>query len=274
MLPEFYLFGFELHSYPVIATVAAITGFIVVWIQSRKLGYSFAFSTVVVLAVIVGFFLGARLLNIAVNFSYYQVNPNALFEFSFKGFSVVGGVFLTGVFLVAAHKIAKKEILGFFDSISIPFLTLFSLMKFGCFLNGCCSGMATSSCFGIVFPAKESVSNPFRILSFLSSFVFGAKKVLPTQLFESILALLIAVFVLFFRKKYLAKKGDVFAFSMLLFFAVRLSMHFFRDFNYSPVILYFVYPLIYGVFITLSVLWLCRREFVERLLGFMIHSKE
>ncbi len=267
MLPEFVLFGHEFHSYPVVAILSVITGLILVCIQSRKLGYSFVFSLLLMSGILVGFFVGARLLNVAVNFSYFRLNPGAVLGLSFKGFSVIGGVFVSGVLLVIIHNIWKKDILKFFDSISIPFLFSFSMMKFGCFLNGCCSGKATTSCLGIVFPSKETVADPVKILNFLSGFVFGVKKVLPTQLFESVLALVIVIIVALVSKKHLQKRGDVFAFSMLLFFLMRLSVHFFRVFSYSPVIVYFVYPLIYLVFINLSILWLCRRELIKHLLS-------
>jgi phosphatidylglycerol---prolipoprotein diacylglyceryl transferase len=258
MLRSFVLFGIKFHTYPIATLFGVVIGLLLGYLFVRKEGYSTLLCMKLGVAIVLGFFVGARLLNVFLNFSYYKLNPGAVFQLELKGFSVCGGVILAVLMCLLVLKRNRKDFYRFFDLASIPFLVSFALMKFGCFLNGCCGGHITKSCLGIVFPSTAS-SDPAKMLEFLSGLLMLPKKVLPTQLFEAGLALLFVPFVIliFRRKNYFY--GKVFAFTAIYFASMRLFVHFFRVFPYPPIVVNVVYPLFYLAIIGTAVFWLYKK---------------
>lgn len=91
------------------------------------------------------------------------------------------------------------------DSITPAFSLALIFVKLGCFCSGCCSGMECS--WGLYYPLKDAV-------------------MFPSQLVEAILALIIFLFLLKYKKS--AKEGSLYPIFMMLYSGTRFFAEFFR----------------------------------------------
>lgn len=255
MLPEFTIFSLTIKSYRAAALLSAVVGFSMCFILLCKKRYIILEILGLFGVITIGFFIGARLLNVLLNFNNYLENPQKIIAISLTGFSVVGGVIGASLMCALFLKLRKKDIYSFFDSVSIPFLVSFPIMKFGCFLNGCCYGKPTDSIFGMVFKKKHT--NPLSgIFSSLKNLAGISQRVYPTQLFEAGLVIVFLPIAVWLYKKGQYKKGQLFAITVFVFIFIRLLVHFFRDFPYPGFIVNIVYPLFYMVILIVVGIWL------------------
>ncbi len=87
--------------------------------------------------------IGARLLYVFLNWSYFRANPGEILFAQFAGLSFFGGLFL-GVFILYIWSSWRK--IGFLKlaDLMAPYLLLgYAFARVGCFLNGCCYGRVT-----------------------------------------------------------------------------------------------------------------------------------
>jgi len=153
---------------------------------------------------IIGARIGYVLLNWQ-NFSYNLIDVIKVYE----GGLVFSGGFLLAV-LISFLYIKRKKVsfLNVADFI-IPYVALAqSIGRIGCFLNGCCYGIPTTSFIGVKFP---HLLDP----------------VYPTQLILSVSLFLIFIILKLISKK-LPFKGTIFLIYILLFSALRFFVEFIR----------------------------------------------
>ncbi len=97
-------------------------------------------------AVIAGAFsglIGARILYMLINWSYYSTQPVSAFFTQFEGLSFYGGLFLGVIVLYLWSRWRRTGFLKVADILS-PYLALgYAFGRIGCFLNGCCYGLVT-----------------------------------------------------------------------------------------------------------------------------------
>ena len=98
---------------------------------------------------------GARSFEYIWNFRAYVEQPSLLLDLSHGGLSEVGAV--TGAFFAALFltRRAQNKNLSFgrlCDVVVLPAFLAIALGRWGCFLNGCCVGIPTSSPLGLHFP--------------------------------------------------------------------------------------------------------------------------
>ncbi|MDX9970823.1 MAG: prolipoprotein diacylglyceryl transferase [Candidatus Gracilibacteria bacterium] len=242
MHPKLFFFGFEIPAYTLFSILALVVVAFGGYFFALSRGFSKRDAFLMVFFMSISTFLGARILNFFVNYSYYENNFFKIFEFSTRGFSLYGGVLgavLSG--LIVSYK-RKINLMRFADSMT-PFVGIgIVLMRIGCFLNGCCFGKETDSIFGVVFP-KFSLAHIHQ----LNGSVFGSatvRAVHPTQLYELFFALICVIFA-FYALKRKFKDGTVFLICGALFSAFRWVNMYFRELNYPDYVLKFVYPSIY-----------------------------
>jgi phosphatidylglycerol---prolipoprotein diacylglyceryl transferase len=244
MKPVLNIFGFEIASYSLFLFLALFfvffgSYFFLTWNGQKKSDVLYMLGAMSVFA-----FIGARALNFFVNYSFYKADFAKLFEFSSHGFSLYGGVLgaiFAGYFIA---KLRKIELFRFADLMT-PFVGIgIILMRIGCFLNGCCFGKKTDFIFGVKFPDFSQAH-----LKQISGSLFSGgtvKAVHPTQIYEAVfvfLCVLLAFYLIFKKKKFAS--GSVFLISGALFSAFRWVNMYFRDLNYSDLIIDIVYPIIY-----------------------------
>jgi phosphatidylglycerol:prolipoprotein diacylglycerol transferase len=190
---------FTIYSYGLMLALAFIIGQHLAVRQAAKDGLDpAAIFNFLFLSVSCGI-LGARLLYIGQNLSFYLVNPGEIIMLQHGGLSWFGGLFFgsaSGICYLAKKKLPISQTLD----LVAPYLALAQAIgRIGCFLNGCCFG-------------KDSI---------------------PTQIYSSLL--LFGIFFSLILIRHLPhKKGEIFFTYLLLYSLKRFFIEFWRGDN--PVI--------------------------------------
>ena len=173
MLP--YIFGI-INTYYVLWGAGLVMFYI--WTARRSVlmyGMAREDTSEILWWVLFGTLVGASLGGYLDNWDRYLEDPAKLLRFwespvsSGAGF-ICGG--LTGVWKLRRMGISVDK---FAEASSIPTAFALALGRMGCFASGCCGGLPTDSPIGLTFPANPQVP------------------MWPTQLLESIAALLIGI---------------------------------------------------------------------------------
>jgi phosphatidylglycerol:prolipoprotein diacylglycerol transferase len=165
--------------------------------------------------------LGAKILYIVVDLSYYMSHPGDIFSFSTLQ---AGGVFsggLIGAFAAAFYYVRKHRMpaLATCDAFAPGLALGHSIGRLGCFAAGCCWGKPTNHFWGVTFTnplAQQWVGTPLGVA------------LQPTQLFESAVELVIFITLtwMFARKKF---DGQIVGAYFFLYGIARYFLEFIRD---------------------------------------------
>ena len=236
MKPFLIIFGQTVSSYRLFAVLAVIFGVITLslLLYRNKIGIYKVIALIIPLLVF--FFTGARLFNLFLNPKAYETV--SVFKLEFVGLSIFGG-FIGAVFAVILWCIIFHiPVWRILDLCIIPAAGSFAIARVGCFLNGCCSGKFSNSIFAVVYPR------------FINSTGLESYPVLPTQLFELILALVVLIPALIvFKKKKVFPNGSAFLIYASLFCVMRLIILPLRRLPYEPWIKLYFYPAFYIILI-------------------------
>ncbi len=197
VLAQFELGGaiLTLHAYGTFLVLAAAGAGCFLVRGARAVGLDRRHAAGLFLAALAAGLVGARLLDAALNLPAYAADPPRLVTTEFRGFALYGG--LAAAVAVAALWSRRSGVpLRRFADATIPAVVAgIVLMRVGCFLNGCCEGVATDLPWGVVFP-PHAVGLERDLLAGQIP-LFGAvttpQAVHPTQLYELAAAVLLAV---------------------------------------------------------------------------------
>jgi phosphatidylglycerol---prolipoprotein diacylglyceryl transferase len=222
VLPRlFHVGNFSLPTYGLLVSLGVLVGLWISVRNSEKSGidpeHAWNFGIVVVLAGI----LGAKILYIVNDWSYYTSHPREIFS---VGTLQAGGVFSGGLIaaLVAAAWYIRKNhmpALGTCDAFSPGLALGHAIGRVGCFAAGCCYGKPTTHFWGVTFTnplAQAWVGTPLGV------------PLEPTQLFESAVELA-NFFILMWLFKRKSFDGQVFAAYLFLYGVARYFLEFIRD---------------------------------------------
>jgi phosphatidylglycerol:prolipoprotein diacylglycerol transferase len=174
----------EVGSYYVIWGAALCL--MMAWTRRRatqKYGMSFNDAGDVLLWTFLGVFVGATLGGYLDNWTRYVESPEKLLYFWRSGVSSGPGFIGGGLAGIYKLRRLKLSVNCFADASAVPCAFMLFIGRWGCFLEGCCQGVPTTSSWGVSFPYNPTV------------------KVFPSQLFESFAALLIGLFIVLAEKK-------------------------------------------------------------------------
>ncbi len=250
-------------SYRLFGVLAAGYMSVSVFYVFNRLGIDITKIFLVAIASMILFFIGSRLLFSILYFSMVKESPEMLYSLRLSGFSLHGGLILSGLFF---YYISKKMKLNFFQITDriVPHVGIaIVIMRIGCFLNGCCYGKPTSLPWGapVAFLSQAHLAqvdsgNLFSILS--TSYVH------PTQIYE-MLAALTAVLISWYIFKNVGIRGVATFVFCFVFSLGRFITFFYRDFPVASEVSNFVRgPVVYGVVMVGSIVGVCilynRRE--------------
>lgn len=177
MHPVITLFGVPVHAYALCTWVAAAAACALAVPSLRRVGWSLRQSLLLPAVMCLCFLIGARLWNAAVNPANFLTLP--WYSLKLAGLSLYGGLAGALAALPAYTRAAGKKPLPALDAMTFPGGAAFCIARIGCFLNGCCGGVATGGPFGVVFPSRDLSGSLPSVLSFLQN-----RAVHPTQLYE------------------------------------------------------------------------------------------
>ena len=222
-LPSFQLFGHSfdpitLHSYGVLLAIAFLAGLFVVSRQAKRAGLDPGRIMDMAVWVLIGGYLGAKLLLLAVDWRFYTRNPRELLSI-FQS----GGVFFGGLVagaLVAWFYARRCRLPGWTTAdVLAPGVVLGQAIgRLGCFAAGCCWGKPADVPWAVSFTdlyAARRVGTPMDTALH------------PSQLYESLAAFLIFFFLLWLapRKRF---AGQVVLAYLALYSVVRFVLEFWR----------------------------------------------
>jgi len=211
MLPEICHLGpFTVYSYGLMLVVAFFTAVHLAAKQAARQGVDPESIFNLCFCVFISGLLGARIFYIFLNLSFYLRHPLEIIMLQHGGMAWFGGMFagfLGGWWFIKKNKMSPLETMD----LLVPFIALAQAIgRIGCLLNGCCYGR--SSLFGLYFPVFHQV-------------------LIPTQLYSSLLLVLIFIILRFMQeKKHLT--GQILYAYLFLYSLKRFFIEFFR--NDSP----------------------------------------
>lgn len=241
------LFGYPFHLYSIMITIGCIAGIWLVSRQSKKAGMDQVLMLDLCWWLILGGYLGARLIFMIVNwehhwypcFDYEYYNTlypeNALEEGDcwplmafWSGGLVFYGAFLGGVaVLIWFTRQHKLKLLPVADILMPAFAIGQFFGRLGCLAAGCCWGKVTDLSWGIQFPKNSMVFRQQIEQKLVSAHDHIALPIHPTQLYDSLygLGLFVVLSWIQRRKRY---HGQVFIWWLFLYPLMRSIVELFR----------------------------------------------
>jgi phosphatidylglycerol:prolipoprotein diacylglycerol transferase len=222
-LPAFELFGknlgpFTLHSYGVLLAIAFLAGLWIAGRQAKKAGLDANRITDMAVYVLIAGLIGAKLLLLGVEWSYFSKNPRELLSIFQSGGVFYGG--LIGAFPVAWWYIKRHSLPGWrtADALAPGVALGQGIGRLGCFAAGCCFGRPADVPWAVTFRdpyATRTVGTPLD------------QALHPTQIYESLAVFAIFGFLLWLaaRRKF---DGQVTLAYIALYSVVRFLIEFYR----------------------------------------------
>ena len=207
---------FHLYSWGAMVALGFLAGILfILWLAKNE---GMAWDNILDLAfyVLLASIIGARLFYVIQFWRDFQGNVWRVLAVQEGGLVFYGG-FLGVLAVIALYVYLKKlNIWKLLDVIAPGVALGYAIGRLGCFLNGCCYGVATSLPWGISFPAGS-----------LANYAFGVKPLHPTQLYGALAGLLIFIILMLIRR-YKKFDGMVVLIGIMLYSAYRFAIEFIR----------------------------------------------
>lgn len=202
--------GWSISTIGVLYTLAFLLAFL--WSLRRAPTFGITKQTVCDITIIsmLSFLVGARAYYVLLHWSHFKGDFLGIFNIFRGGTAQYGGVLLFIVALAIYARSKKLPISALSLTFSAPFFLGVAVGRLGCFANGCCFGLPTSSFLGVQYPAWCQASQMGRkiiessanasILENVSNNVF-VPTMHPTQLYSAAGALICLGTVLWLERK-------------------------------------------------------------------------
>ncbi|MCX7832253.1 MAG: prolipoprotein diacylglyceryl transferase [Actinobacteria bacterium] len=200
----------KIYSYGFFVALGILVAFVVGLFKARQKGvneddfYNLGFF------ILFPAIIGSRLAYVFSHWDYFSDNPMRIFYVWEGGLASFGGIFAAILGSLIYIRWKKLDFYDLADSVSYSLPLGFAIGRIGCFLNGCCYGVASNLPIAVTFKALGD--NTSR---------------LPTQLFESLYTLMIFLLLVFIDKRY-ESKGLIFFSSIGLYGFFRFLNEFLR----------------------------------------------
>jgi phosphatidylglycerol:prolipoprotein diacylglycerol transferase len=237
--------NFTIGTYGLMIVIGMLTGLALATRLSRRRGIPPEFFFDLAFVLLLTGFIGARIFHILLNWGEFVQAPLAMI-FSRQGFVFLGGfisALIAGIYFAHRRKVPLMEA----ADIAAPGLVLaHAFGRIGCFLAGCCFGMACPADGGHPALAHLAVQYPLitdnaGMPSYMFNFAYWTQlqqhligpgaaaplPILPVQLFESAGNFIICglLLILWRRRTF---SGQIFALYLALYSVLRFSLEFLR----------------------------------------------
>ena len=144
--------------------------------------------------ILIGMILGSKVLNIIFNFDKIE-NIKDIFILSTGGFSFIGGISLSFIFLYIYTKFKKVNIYKIIDNLILGAAVALMMTRIGCFLIYDHIGKTTSILWGRIY-ADGSIRHPVIVYHMINAIaiIFLICYLKKTRLKEGVLVLFVALF--------------------------------------------------------------------------------
>ena len=215
MFPEIcHLGSFTIYSYGLMLVLAFFACSYLSSLQARKEQMDGEQIFNLFFFIFISGVIGSRVFYVLMNISFYLHNPLEIIMLQHGGMAWFGGLIFGSAAAVLFIKRHKMNLLKTLDLV-VPFIALGQAIgRIGCLLNGCCYGR--ESAFGLYFKVFD-------------------KTLIPTQLYSSLLLLLIFI-ILRFKQDRKHLPGEILCSYLFLYSLKRFFIEFLR--NDSPRMFY------------------------------------
>jgi phosphatidylglycerol---prolipoprotein diacylglyceryl transferase len=207
---------FELHSYGVLLTLSFIIGIYLGMRRAADRGVQPQFISDLAMVIVLCGLLGARALYVVFHLDEFKgrwldtINPiQSTGEIGIAGLTLLGGFLLAVAGSAVFCRMKKVQFYRVADILSPSLALGIALSRIGCYLNGCCFGTPSEIWCAVTYPAGRT-----------ASFMFGGQPVHPSQIYESLGALLMfgGLYVIERRKPPI---GQVFGWFLVMYAILR-----------------------------------------------------
>ena len=214
MHPTLLKFGsFTIYSYGVMVAIGFALSTLLVYARAPRFNIDKDRAVDLTIVVLISGIIGARLLYVLLNLSFYAANPLEIIMLSKGGLVWYGGFLAALLAMVIYIRIARLDFWSVVDLLA-PYAALGQAFgRIGCFLNGCCYGMKVSPGF------------PFSV-----TFPCDTDPRFPSQLVSAGLLFIIFVFLLIWQN-HRRFVGEIFLAYCILYSSKRFIMEFLRGDN-------------------------------------------
>lgn len=219
MLPVLLELGpVKIHTYGFLLALGVAFGLWFVYVQAKKQGLDanrlmdFSFYTIIVSLI------GAKLVLLIGNFSYYVKYPGELFSLARSGGVFQGGLAMGVIFAIIYMRRHHIPLWKSSDLIAPALALGHAFGRIGCFAAGCCYGRECRLPWGVTF--HNEYANKITGLPL-------DKIMHPTQLYEAFLNLanFLILFAALKKKKF---DGQIFSLYIINYSVIRYFTEFFR----------------------------------------------
>ncbi len=193
MYPEIFSLGsFTVHSYGLMIALGILVSALLLYREAprERINPDYILEAVIVAGL--GGLLGARILYMLLNWSYYSTQPFSAFFTQFEGLSFYGGFFLATILLYFWSRWRNIGFLKLADTMA-PYLALgYAFGRMGCFLNGCCYGSESTVPWALpINPGDEILRHPVQLYALIGSILIFLilKRMRPVRPFVGFLTI-------------------------------------------------------------------------------------
>ena len=206
------------HTYGFMMAVGVGFALWFIYVQAKKAGYDAAKLLDAAFYIIIVSLVGAKLILLAGNFSYYTKYPRELLSLARSGGVFQGGLTFGVLFAIWYFRRKKIPLWPTADLVGPAIALGHGFGRIGCFNAGCCYGRACDTALGVVFRSDYAHE--------LTGIPLGLK-LHPVQLYESGLNFLnfVILFLVLRKKRF---DGQVFSLYIINYSVIRFFTEYFR----------------------------------------------
>ncbi len=153
-----------------------------------------------------------------------MINPiQSTGEIGIGGLSMFGGIVLAIICGVIYTRVKKLNVWRIGDILAPSIMLGLGIARIGCFLNGCCFGKPSQSCFAVIFPPDSA-----------AGYMFPDTPIFPVQLVASFYGFFIFG-ILLVLERYKRFHGFTFWLMLIFYSVARFIIDFFRYYEESAI---------------------------------------
>ncbi|MBU4376978.1 MAG: prolipoprotein diacylglyceryl transferase [Candidatus Omnitrophica bacterium] len=193
----FQIGNFKIYSYGVMVALGFLAAVYLTAEEAKRRGIKRENILDIYLYAIIFGIIGARALHVILEMDYYFKYPLEVIMINHGGLAFQGGL-IAGI-SAACFVISRRRLpLLKTADMMVPYVALAqSIGRIGCFLNGCCYGVASDSFFAVAFSGQGECEHPVQVylsVCFLAIFVILKKIYENNKIDGVVFALYLAMF--------------------------------------------------------------------------------
>lgn len=174
MHPTLFTIGpLTVYSYGVMVAIGFMVATFFIYKAAPLLGFDRSKIVDINIIALISGIVGARILYVVLNLSYYIHNPLELLNISRGGLVWYGGFLAACISIFLYARVSGYNFWSLLD-LMVPYVALAQAFgRIGCFLNGCCYGIESSAAYPlrVLYPGEYIPRHPTQLYSAVALFL-------------------------------------------------------------------------------------------------------